>query len=89
VQNNKKKSWFFKLSVLHLLLAAAAAAHMGKHQTGSQAPTASSQKNFKKKAPLQGFSQKLSSRIHYGFQILGFLPLHYCLSRRERGGAME
>jgi hypothetical protein len=49
VHNNKKKSWFFKLSVLHLLLAAAAA-HMGKHQSASQTPTPSSQKE--KKRPL-------------------------------------
>jgi hypothetical protein len=52
VHNNKKKSWFFKLSVLHLLLAAAAAAHMGKHQSASQAPTPSSQKKIKLKRPL-------------------------------------
>jgi hypothetical protein len=44
VHNNKKKSWFFKLSVL---LAAASAAHMGKHQSASQAPTPSSQKKIK------------------------------------------
>jgi len=49
VHNNKKKSWFFKLSVL---LAAAAAAHMGKHQSASQAPTPSSQKRRGKKRPL-------------------------------------
>jgi len=51
--HNNKKSWFFKLSVLlHLLLAAASAAHMGKHQSASQAPTPSSQKKIKLKRPL-------------------------------------
>jgi len=32
VHNNKKKSWFFKLSVLHLLLAAAAATWVNTSQ---------------------------------------------------------